>query len=115
MRKKLDEIIKNLMSNAIKYNHEGGQVKISYQANNEDWSIMVQDTGIGIAQNEQARIFERFYRVDSSRTQQVVSGTGLGLAIVAELVQSMGGQISVHSQRGVGSTFTVTFPIKTQK
>lgn len=113
--KKLDEIIKNLMSNAIKYNHEGGQVKISYQATNQDWSIIVQDTGIGIAQNEQARIFERFYRVDSSRTQQVVSGTGLGLAIVAELVQSMGGQITVHSQRGVGSTFTVTFPIKTQK
>lgn len=112
--KKLVEIVKNLMSNAIKYNREGGQVEVDYQSTDADWSIRVTDTGIGIAQNDQARIFERFYRVDSSRTQQVVSGTGLGLAIVSELVQSLNGQIAVNSQRGVGSTFTVTFPIKSK-
>nr|WP_252904195.1 HAMP domain-containing sensor histidine kinase [Secundilactobacillus silagei] len=110
--KKLVEIIKNLMSNAIKYNRDGGSVTVTYAATANDWTLKVADTGIGIAQNEQARIFERFYRVDSSRTNQVVSGTGLGLAIVLELVQSLQGQISVESQRGVGSIFTVTFPIK---
>ncbi|MCH5462201.1 histidine kinase [Lactobacillus sp. LC28-10] len=109
---KLVEVIKNLVSNAIKYNREAGSVTIDYEATAQDWTLKVQDTGIGIAQSEQARIFERFYRVDSSRTQQVVNGTGLGLAIVTELVHSLQGQISVTSQRGVGSTFSVSFPIK---
>ncbi|MTV82422.1 two-component system histidine kinase PnpS [Secundilactobacillus folii] len=111
---KLVEVLKNLMSNAIKYNREGGQVEVSYQSGEQNWSLQVTDTGIGIAKNEQSRIFERFYRVDASRTQQVVSGTGLGLAIVSELVKSLHGQISVTSQRGVGSTFTVTFPTQSK-
>ena len=110
--KKLVEIIKNLVSNGIKYNRPEGTVIVDYEATPHEWTMKLKDTGIGIAQNEQARIFERFYRVDSSRTKQVVNGTGLGLAIVMELVQSLQGQISVESQRGVGSTFTVTFPIK---
>jgi two-component system phosphate regulon sensor histidine kinase PhoR len=109
--KKLTQIVKNLLSNAIKYNREGGSVTVAYQADDTNWSLSVTDTGIGIAQAEQARIFERFYRVDPSRNKQVVSGTGLGLAIVSELVKSLNGQISVTSQRGVGSTFTVQFPV----
>lgn len=113
--RKLVEIIKNLVSNAIKYNREDGSVTIDYEATEREWTLKVTDTGIGIAQNEQSRIFERFYRVDSSRTKQVVNGTGLGLAIVLELVQSLQGQISVKSQRGVGSTFSITFPIKQQQ
>lgn len=110
--KKIVEIIKNLISNAIKYNRDGGRVTLAYHQGDTSWDISVSDTGIGIAQTEQSRIFERFYRVDSSRTQQVVGGTGLGLAIVQELVRSLEGQIKLKSQRGVGSTFTVTFPIK---
>lgn len=108
---KLTQIVKNLLSNAIKYNREGGSVTVAYEANASTWSLSVTDTGIGIAQAEQTRIFERFYRVDPSRNQQVISGTGLGLAIVSELVKSLDGQISVTSQRGVGSTFTVQFPV----
>lgn len=110
---KLTQIVKNLLSNAIKYNREGGSVTVAYEANESTWSLSVTDTGIGIAQAEQTRIFERFYRVDPSRNQQVISGTGLGLAIVSELVKSLDGQISVTSQRGVGSTFTVQFPVTT--
>jgi len=109
---KLVEIIKNLVSNAIKYNREDGSVTIDYAVDEQQWTLKVTDTGIGIAQNEQSRIFERFYRVDASRTKQVVNGTGLGLAIVLELVQSLQGQISVESQRGVGSAFSVSFPVK---
>lgn len=109
---KLIEIIKNLVSNAIKYNREDGSVTIDYAVDEQQWTLKVTDTGIGIAQNEQSRIFERFYRVDASRTKQVVNGTGLGLAIVLELVQSLQGQISVESQRGVGSAFSVSFPVK---
>lgn len=109
---KLVEIIKNLVSNAIKYNREDGSVTIDYAVDEQQWTLKVTDTGIGIAQNEQSRIFERFYRVDASRTKQVVNGTGLGLAIVLELVQSLQGQISVESQRGVGSIFSVSFPFK---
>ncbi|HBF75260.1 MAG TPA: histidine kinase [Lactobacillus sp.] len=109
---KLVEIIKNLVSNAIKYNREDGSVTIDYAVDEQQWTLKVTDTGVGIAQNEQSRIFERFYRVDASRTKQVVNGTGLGLAIVLELVQSLQGQISVESQRGVGSAFSVSFPVK---
>ncbi|KMO49236.1 hypothetical protein PY97_06450, partial [Lacticaseibacillus rhamnosus] len=70
----------------------------------------VADTGIGIPEAEQARIFERFYRVDKARSRHN-GGTGLGLAIVSELVKSMDGQVAVSSQVGVGSTFTVTLPV----
>ena len=72
--------------------------------------MAVADTGIGIPETEQARIFERFYRVDKARSRHN-GGTGLGLAIVSELVKSMDGQVAVSSQVGVGSTFTVTLPV----
>jgi two-component system phosphate regulon sensor histidine kinase PhoR len=75
------------------------------------WSLTIVDTGIGISAEDQQRIFERFYRASPSRSQQVVSGTGLGLAIVKELVTAMHGDISVASQRGVGTTMTVTLPL----
>lgn len=109
--KTLLRILQNLVSNAIKYNRPGGQVTVKYSVNDSFWQLHVSDTGIGIAQKDISRLFERFYRVDDSRTKQKVSGTGLGLAIVKELVDSIGGVIHVKSQRGVGSTFTVEFPI----
>ncbi|ANZ63225.1 histidine kinase [Secundilactobacillus paracollinoides] len=103
------EVLKNLLSNAIKYNREGGQVTVRFEQTATSWTLHVADTGIGISQDDQSRIFQRFYRADNSRTKQVVSGTGLGLAIVAELVSAMKGTINVQSQRGVGSTFDVIF------
>ncbi|ETY75273.1 two-component system histidine kinase PnpS [Lactiplantibacillus fabifermentans] len=111
-QQKLGQIVKNLISNAIKYNRPGGTVTISATASPEQWYLTVKDTGIGISADDQQRIFERFYRASPSRSQQVVSGTGLGLAIVKELVTAMHGQISVMSQRGVGTTMTVTLPLK---
>lgn len=109
-QKKLIEVLKNLLSNAIKYNQDAGQVVVTFEQSATSWQLHVKDSGIGISQEDQSRIFQRFYRADDSRTKQVVSGTGLGLAIVAELVAAMNGQISVKSQRGVGSTFTIEMP-----
>ncbi|KRO09113.1 two-component system histidine kinase PnpS [Lactiplantibacillus xiangfangensis] len=110
-QRKLSQIIKNLLTNAIKYNREGGHVTVKTTATENHWSLTIVDTGIGISAEDQQRIFERFYRASPSRSQQVVSGTGLGLAIVKELVTAMHGDISVASQRGVGTTMTVTLPL----
>lgn len=109
-QRKLSQIIKNLLTNAIKYNREGGRVTVRATETANHWTLEVADTGIGISADDQQRIFERFYRASPSRSQQVVSGTGLGLAIVKELVRSMHGDISVASQRGVGTTMTVALP-----
>ncbi|MSE21800.1 histidine kinase, partial [Lactobacillus parabuchneri] len=107
----LTRILRNLVSNAIKYNQPNGEITISYDDNDSYWQLIVSDTGIGIAQKDISRLFERFYRADDSRTKQKVSGTGLGLSIVKEMVDAIGGTIHVKSQRGVGSTFTVEFPL----
>ncbi len=107
----LTRILRNLVSNAVKYNRPNGEVNIEYSDNDSFWQLHVSDTGIGIAQKDLSRLFERFYRADDSRTKQKVSGTGLGLSIVKEMVDAIGGRIDVKSQRGVGSTFTVNFPI----
>lgn len=107
----LTRILRNLVSNAIKYNRPSGEVDISYSENDSYWQLQVADTGIGIAQKDISRLFERFYRADDSRTKQKVSGTGIDLSIVKEMVDAVGGTIDVKSQRGVGSTFTVNFPI----
>nr|WP_243674348.1 sensor histidine kinase [Lentilactobacillus kisonensis] len=90
----------NLVSNAIKYNRPSGEINIGYSANDSYWQLQVADTGIGIAQKDVSRLFERFYRADDSRTKQKVSGTGLGLSIVKELMDAAGGTIQVKSQRG---------------
>lgn len=107
----LTRILRNLVSNAVKYNRPNGEVNIEYSDNDSFWQLHVSDTGIGIAQKDLSRLFERFYRADDSRTKQKVSGTGVGLSIVKEMVDAIGGRIDVKSQRGVGSTFTVNFPI----
>ncbi|MDN6608135.1 MAG: ATP-binding protein, partial [Lacticaseibacillus paracasei] len=108
--RKLTQIVRNLLNNAVFYNRLAGHVTISAQVVDHQLSLAVADTGIGISETEQARIFERFYRVDKARSRHN-GGTGLGLAIVAELVKSMDGHVAVHSQVGVGSTFTVTLPV----
>lgn len=108
-QRKLDQILKNVLSNAIKYNRPQGRVTITATVAAHDWQLIVQDTGIGIAPQDQQRVFERFYRADVSHSNQLVSGTGLGLAIVRELVQSLNGKIDLQSELGTGTTVTMTF------
>jgi two-component system phosphate regulon sensor histidine kinase PhoR len=139
-REGLHEILNNLIDNAIKYTPEGGRVTVGWNeergARSEDEvgipqppapspalsglslsktqsptvRIYVRDTGIGIKPKDQQRVFERFYRVDKARSREV-GGTGLGLAIVKHLAQSFGGRVSVASEVGQGSTFTVELPL----
>ena len=105
----LQGILTNLISNAIKYNRPGGFVHTDITMDSTGLSIRVEDSGIGIAKEDQKRIFERFYRVDKGRSKRV-AGTGLGLSIVKHVAEFYGGCVSVESQPGVGSTFLVQLP-----
>ena len=105
----LYSIVYNLCDNAIKYNHAGGTVKISVRAGREDTILTVADTGIGIPEESRDRVFERFYRVDKSRSREV-GGTGLGLSIVKHAVRIHHGMIEIGGQAGGGTVFTVTLP-----
>jgi len=100
------ELLSNLISNAIKYTPNGGKVTVSLTKGAEGIVLKVKDTGMGIPSNHLPRIFERFYRVDKSRSTR---GTGLGLAIVKSICNLYGAVLSVKSQEGVGTTFTVRF------
>jgi two-component system phosphate regulon sensor histidine kinase PhoR len=108
---KFDQILKNVLSNAIKYNRPQGTVTLTSQETPKAWSLTIADTGIGIAPQDQLRVFERFYRTDVSHSNQLVSGSGLGLAIVRELVQSLNGKIDLQSTPDVGTQVTMTFPV----
>lgn len=102
----LRTILDNLLDNALNYTPNGGRVTIRWHRADDRIQIAVQDSGVGIAREHQARIFQRFYRIDKARSREL-GGTGLGLAIVKHLCQVFGGSISVHSVLGQGSTFTV--------
>ena len=108
---KLSLALTNLIENAIKYTPDGGRVNVSLQADLQDASIIVADTGIGIAKEEQSRIFERFYRTDKTRNRET-GGTGLGLAITYKTVVMHNGSIGVESEEGKGSIFTVQIPLR---
>ena len=108
-RSHLQGILSNLMRNAVKYNRPGGFVQTDITMDSTSLSIRVEDSGIGIAKEDQKRIFERFYRVDKGRSKRV-AGTGLGLSIVKHVTEFYGGCVSVESQSGVGSTFLVQLP-----
>lgn len=103
-------VFSNLIENGIHYNHPGGEVVITIDRKDDRAVVTVADTGIGIPSEEQAHIFERFYRVDSSRARHR-GGAGLGLSIVFAIVQQHGGQVHVESIPAVGSTFTVLLPL----
>ena len=106
---KLQQIITNLVGNAVKFTPEG-QITVRTEApNSEEWCLIVSDTGIGIPQDEQSHVFESFRQVESSNTRGY-EGTGLGLAITKRLVNYLGGEISLESKLGAGSTFKVVFP-----
>ena len=102
--------ITNLVENAIKYNREEGSVQVSLNADHKYFYVKVSDTGIGIPQEDLDHIFERFYRVDKSHSREI-GGTGLGLAIARNAVIMHRGAVKVHSEEGVGTTFTVRIPL----
>ena len=106
----LDEIIYNLCDNGIKYNKKGGSLTVTISQEGEKPVVTVEDTGIGISEEDQKRIFERFYRVDKSHSK-AIGGTGLGLAIARNAVIVHRGSIKVYSNVGEGTTFTVRIPL----
>jgi heavy metal sensor kinase len=103
------QLLLNLLDNAIKYTAAGGQVTVGWNANGRDVELWVRDTGSGIAREHLTRLFERFYRVDKARSR-AEGGSGLGLAISRWIAEAHGGSISVESDLGRGSTFTVRLP-----
>jgi signal transduction histidine kinase len=99
------------VSNAVKYNRDGGRVDVTLTTERGARRLSVADTGIGIRQQDLPRVFERFYRVDSARSR-ATGGTGLGLSIVRHAVERHGGTVHVESTLGEGTTFTVSIPIE---
>lgn len=109
VHKLLYDIIYNLCDNAVKYNKEGGFVKVNVKTAGDKVQVAVSDNGVGIAPADQSRVFERFYRVDKSHSRES-GGTGLGLSIVKHAVAYLKGSISLESTLGKGTTITVLFP-----
>ena len=107
---KLTLALSNLVENAIKYNNEGGWVKVVLDADYQCFTVTVSDSGIGIPQESIEHIYERFYRVDKSHSREI-GGTGLGLAITRNAVLMHRGSITVNSEEGKGTTFTVKIPL----
>jgi len=106
---RLQEVLQNLLDNAVQYTPSGGRVEVSAARAGDQIVITVADTGIGVPQAEQSRIFERFYRVDAARSREV-GGTGLGLSIARHIVEAHGGRIWVESAVGEGSRFHFSIP-----
>ena len=107
---KLHDIIRNLVENAVNYTPEGGGIDIHATVAGERFQLSVADTGHGIAPDDLGRVFERFYRVDKSRTRP--GGTGLGLSIVKHLVQVLEGEVVVENQAAGGALFTISLPLR---
>ncbi len=108
---KMSSVFTNLVENAIKYNQVDGKVTVNLNADHQYFYLKVTDTGIGIAEEDQERVFERFFRVDKARARET-GGTGLGLAITKEIIKKHQGSIEVFSREGEGTTFTVRIPLK---
>jgi two-component system phosphate regulon sensor histidine kinase PhoR len=108
-RRALEQVLLNLLDNAIKYSEPGGRIEITLSESSNGVHIDVSDTGIGIPEVDRARIFERFYRVEKARSRDL-GGTGLGLSIVKHLVHAQAGEVFVASRESGGTTFTVRLP-----
>jgi two-component system phosphate regulon sensor histidine kinase PhoR len=106
----LQEVLQNLLDNALQYTPAGGNIEVSASSSNGHVVVTVADTGIGIPQVEQERIFERFYRVDAARSREA-GGTGLGLSIARHIMEAHGGHLWVESAVGEGSRFHFSIPI----
>lgn len=111
-RRNMEEVLSNLITNAIKYSPNGGRVSVSASSGSDYLLIRIQDSGIGIDAEDKNRIFQRFYRVKNEKTRYI-QGTGLGLALVKSILESHQGRIKVDSQPGEGSTFFVFLPLLT--
>jgi len=108
----IKRMILNLLDNAVKYTPEGGEISLALEKHNGSAEIVVRDTGIGLSEMDQQRVFDRFYRVDKARSR-ALGGAGLGLSIVRTIVEAHGGEITIDSTPRHGSTFTVSLPLKT--
>lgn len=108
---KLQQVMYNLIDNAIKYTPDGGKIRISLELSGRDALLKVSDTGVGIPKNDVPHVFDRFYRVDKARSRET-GGTGLGLSIVQQIVRLHGGSIDVQSEVGKGTTFIIELPVK---
>ena len=113
-RPKIFRVCQNLIFNAVKYNHDGGEVKVSIKAHKNSIQVDVKDNGHGIPPEDLKRIFERFYRVEKSRSKER-GGTGLGLAIVKHILEGHKSKISVSSTVGKGSIFSFSLPLEKDK
>lgn len=112
--KQLEHVLRNLISNALKFNKKGGEILIEARRRGSTVEVSVTDTGIGIPKEAQEKIFQRFYQVDSSLTRHY-GGTGMGLSIAKEIVEAHGGKIAVESELGKGSRFYFTLPIAIER
>ena len=113
-RSYLEQVFINLLDNAIKYTHEGGEISISaFENEQREIQVLIQDNGMGIPKEDLSRIFERFYRVDKGRSQEL-GGTGLGLSIVKHIIQAHGGRVWAESKPGEGSAFYFTLPERSE-
>ncbi len=108
---RLGQVLVNLLHNAVKFTPDGGEVSVSVHAAPSGVIVAVADHGVGIPRGAQARIFERFYKVDRARGRGEAGGTGLGLAIARHIVEQHGGRIWVESTEGIGSTFSFSLPL----
>ena len=108
---KLSLALMNLVENAIKYNREEGKVHVTLDADHRVFYVKIEDNGIGIPEEEQKHVFEKFYRVDKARSRET-GGTGLGLAITKNIIVLHHGAIRLQSAEGEGSTFTVRIPLR---
>ncbi len=112
-KERLEQVFINIVSNAIKYTPDGGEIHVHAKGVSDGVVINVKDSGIGIPESDLPHLFERFYRVEKSRTSET-GGTGLGLAIAKEIVEAHGGSISIASEQNVGTTVTIKLPLKTK-
>lgn len=108
---KMEQVLLNILSNAIKYTEENGRIDVDVLTRGDFVYVSVKDNGIGIAEKELPRLFERFYRVDKARSRAMGSGTGLGLSIAKEIVEEHEGSIEIESKEGRGTTVTIKVPV----